>query len=77
VKKSCHGEILSSATCIYSIVYQDRGMELDIGIHEYQKVDVQADTEISEIYFCSPPGARLDGSEKVWSGYGQYDFSDR
>jgi hypothetical protein len=77
VKKSCHGGLLSSASCIYSIVYMDRGMELDIGIHDYQKVGVQADTEISTIYFYSPTGARLDGSGIVWSGYGQYDFSDR
>jgi hypothetical protein len=76
-KKSCHGELLSSASCIYSIVYMDREMELDIGIHDYQKVDVQADTEISTIYFYSQIGASLDGSGIVWSGYGKYDFSDR
>ena len=77
VKGSCHGGIVGGSTCIYSIVYPDRGMELDIGIHEYQKVDVQADTEVSGIYFYPLTGERLDALGKVWSGYGQYDFSER
>jgi hypothetical protein len=77
VKGSCHGGALSGGTCIYSIVYQDRGMELDIGVHEYQKVDVQADTEVSGIYFYPLTGERLGESGMVWSGYGQYDFSER
>jgi hypothetical protein len=77
VMKSCHGEILSSATCIYSIVYQDRGMELDIGIHEYKKVDIQADTEISTVFLYPLNGRRLNEPGMMWSGYGQYDFSER
>jgi hypothetical protein len=77
VMKSCHGGLLSSATCIYSIVYQDRGMELDIGIHDYKKVDVQANAEISTIYLYPQIGSHPDGSVIARSGFGQYDFNDR
>jgi len=76
VKGSCHGGFLSQPTCIYSIVYKDRGMELDIGIHDYKKVDIQADTETSTIYLYPLTGSRLNGSGIVWSGYGQYDFDE-
>ena len=77
VKGNCHGGVLSGATCIYSIVYKDWGMELDIGIQDYQKVDIQADTEVSGIYFYPLTGPRLYEPGMAWSGYGQYDFSDR
>ena len=77
VMKSCHGGLLSSATCIYSIVYQDRGMELDIGIRDNKKADVQADTEISTVFLYPLNGPRLNEPGMVWSGYGQYDFNER
>jgi hypothetical protein len=77
VKGSCHGGVVGGSTCIYSIVYPDLGMELDIGIHEYQKIDVQADTEVSGIYFYPLTGERLGEPGVVWSGFGQYDFSER
>ena len=73
VKGSCR----SGATCVYSLVFKEKGMEVDIGIHEAQKVDVQADTEVSGIYFYPLDGSRLDEPGLAWSVYGQYDFSAR
>jgi hypothetical protein len=71
VKGRCH-----FVTCVYSVVYKDRGMELDIGTSD-KKVDIQADTEISPIFLYPLSEPRLNAAGIQWSGYGQYDFSER
>jgi hypothetical protein len=72
VKGRCH-----FVTCVYSVVYKDRGMELDIGTYDNKKVDIQADTEISTIFLSPLNEPRLHAAGIQWSGYGQYDFNER
>lgn len=72
VQGSCHGR-----TCIYSLVYTHRGMELDIGTHDPDEVDIQADSEVSAVHFYPLAEPRLSAAGLDWAGYGVYDFSDR
>jgi len=76
VKGLCHGSMMNGTTCVYSIVFKDRGMELDIGIHNNKTIEIQADTEISTIFLYPLSEPRLNEPGLVWSGYGPYDFTN-
>jgi len=69
--------VCRNGKCVYSILFKDGGMELDIGMHDDPIADIQAEAEISTIFFYLLSEPRLNASGLEWSGYGQYDFGGR